>query len=598
MNLKIKSIILGLTFATLSFASVWLVFQNNALNQEQLKVTNILQRHMDADMLHDGIRGNVYSALFASKIGDPKLLQESLGEVTDMSAQFADDVQKNSKEDVPSDIKSQFLKIQGSVEKYAQASKNLIKNANHYEDDKNAELAFHEAFSILDEDQGKCSELILSWAEKVKSESGLISTGLTITLILLCILAISVPIITVRLILSPIISLSQFIEALIHSDGNLKNMFLIRTDEIGTLANTIEAYKNSVIENIKRQEEQRSKEKEAQDEELRLVKEAEDERLEAEQRKAAELRVEENKRVRAEFANRFEQQVQGIIQSVLDSASHLNEISQSLSESVEVTTAKTKEVLESVDIASDNVQSVAGAIEEMSATVKEIGTQIFRSATSVQSAVTKVSKVDESAALLDNAIAQISKIIFTINNVASQINLLALNATIESATAGEAGKGFAVVANEVKELAGQTRSATGQIDQNITNLEDASKQVMEVLASIKQSIQNVDETTSLVSVAVEEQSATTNEIALNMSSTANQVVQINEDVNEISNLSLKVNTSVQQARNEIQALFLQTEKLNGEISDFLTEIRSDSESSEQLSDQTSTRRGSMVGVAV
>lgn len=578
MNLKTKSIILGLTFTALSFVSAWLVFQQNVLNQEQLQATKVIQRHMDADMLHDGIRGNVYSALFASNIGDQKLYQDSQEEVKAKSAQFAEDVQNNLHENVPQEIKSQFQKIESSVDKYALASKGIIQKAAHYDENKDAELAFQDAFSVLEEDQGKCSELILAWSSRLQSDAAMISTCLTVTMILLIILSILVPVTTVNLILSPIISLTKFIDALIHSDNSLQNMFLLKKDEIGDLANTIEKFKDFVIGNIKKQEEERQRDKEQQDQEMRMAKEAEEERLKEEQAKAAELAAQESKRVREEFANRFEQQVQGIIQNVLDSVSKLNEISLSLTDSIEVTTSKTQAVLESADIASENVQSVAGAIEEMSATVKEIGTQIARSGDSVQSAVTKVSKVDESSALLDEAITQISQIIFTINNVASQINLLALNATIESATAGEAGKGFAVVANEVKELAGQTRNATGQIDQNIANLESASKQVIEVLASIRQSIQNVDETTSLVSVAVEEQSATTNEIAINMSSTENQVVQINEEVSEISNLSQAVNRSVQNARQEIQTLFSQAEMLNDEISNFLKEVRDESDS--------------------
>ena len=62
-----------------------------------------------------------------------------------------------------------------------------------------------------------------------------------------------------------------------------------------------------------------------------------------------------------------------------------------------------------------------------------------------------------------------------ISDIADQTNLLALNATIEAARAGEAGKGFAVVASEVKELAGQTAKATGEIGQQIDAIRSATR---------------------------------------------------------------------------------------------------------------------------
>jgi methyl-accepting chemotaxis protein len=72
-------------------------------------------------------------------------------------------------------------------------------------------------------------------------------------------------------------------------------------------------------------------------------------------------------------------------------------------------------------------------------------------------------------------LAKVDKISKQIDAIASQTNLLALNATIEAARAGDAGRGFAVVAGEVKALAGQTSTATGEIAATLSALVEKAK---------------------------------------------------------------------------------------------------------------------------
>ncbi|MBY0256311.1 methyl-accepting chemotaxis protein [Methylobacterium sp.] len=57
----------------------------------------------------------------------------------------------------------------------------------------------------------------------------------------------------------------------------------------------------------------------------------------------------------------------------------------------------------------------------------------------------------------------IGDIITTVNDISERTHLLALNAAIEAAAAGESGRSFAVVASEMKLLADQAKSATGQV---------------------------------------------------------------------------------------------------------------------------------------
>jgi hemoglobin-like flavoprotein len=87
-----------------------------------------------------------------------------------------------------------------------------------------------------------------------------------------------------------------------------------------------------------------------------------------------------------------------------------------------------------------------------------------------QPALDAVGKIENEADGLRQEVQQVADVAGQVQAIAAQTNLLALNATIEAARAGEAGKGFAVVAGEVKELAGQTRSATDQISDTLKAL--------------------------------------------------------------------------------------------------------------------------------
>ena len=107
-----------------------------------------------------------------------------------------------------------------------------------------------------------------------------------------------------------------------------------------------------------------------------------------------------------------------------------------------------------------------------------------------------INNVDESA----NKIEVVSQMI---QSIAEQTNLLALNAAIEAARAGEAGRGFAVVAEEIRKLAEQTNSFTGEITQIIEDLKARTENAVNTMEEIKVTVASQSESVKLTNIKFE-----------------------------------------------------------------------------------------------
>jgi len=185
-------------------------------------------------------------------------------------------------------------------------------------------------------------------------------------------------------------------------------------------------------------------------------------------------------------------------------------------------------VAEEMEVASNNLTSVAGATEEMTATVDDIAGCADKARTVTTSAVEEAARVADAMRRLGVAAVEIGKVTQTITSVAAQTNLLALNATIEAARAGIAGKGFAVVATEIKVLAQETASASSDIKARVEAIQSSTSGAMNDMCGIQATIAKVSEIVTTIASAIEQQSTATRGTAENIAGAAQSIRQGNE----------------------------------------------------------------------
>lgn len=183
---------------------------------------------------------------------------------------------------------------------------------------------------------------------------------------------------------------------------------------------------------------------------------------------------------------------------------------------------------------SSNIDTVASSAEEMAASVKEISGNTSEASRIAQEASAQAGQSDAVVQRLAEASQAIGSVVQTISAIAGQTNLLALNATIEAARAGEAGRGFAVVASEVKNLAGQTSTATKDISSRISNIQADVEHTVAALKEISVTTHRIDQTQGTIASAVEEQAATTNEMTRNLTQASQGVAEISKQIQGVA----------------------------------------------------------------
>ena len=210
------------------------------------------------------------------------------------------------------------------------------------------------------------------------------------------------------------------------------------------------------------------------------------------------------------------------INDTIRSTEEIAKATEQVAQSSQKAADNSKLQLTNVEKISTDISDISASIEEIAGTSHDMMThaekasregaqaaEIGRLATTKMQNAEKISKqsVDDITALNEQMRA-ISKIVNLITDIANQTNLLALNAAIEAARAGEHGRGFAVVAGEVKNLAGESKKASSQIESLIKGIQAKSEQtagsMKNSFAEIKTGIDSVNKTVESLNLIIAE----------------------------------------------------------------------------------------------
>ena len=344
----------------------------------------------------------------------------------------------------------------------------------------------------------------------------------------------------------PVVRMCAAMRALAGGDKTVEIPGVGRKDEIGQMANTVQVFKNNMIEAD------------------RLREETERNKADAEkERKTGMLRL----------ADTFEAGIKGVVNSVASQATEMQSSAQAMTQTAEQATHQATAVAASVEEASANVQTVASSAEELSASVREIGQQVEHSSKIAGQAVIEADKTNATVEGLAKTAQRIGDVVQLIETIAGQTNLLALNATIEAARAGDAGKGFAVVASEVKSLANQTAKATEEIRAQISEIQGSTGQTVEAIRSIGTTIRQMSEIATTIASAVEEQGAATREIASNVHQAAQGTSDIATNIEGVSRAASDTGAAATQVLGAAGELSKQAETLRRDVDEFLATVR-------------------------